>query len=318
MGLLLKHVMGLSLDEATFTYRRFHADDPKVRDRLEHIGRTFISGYNQALTTSELGALTRQLEKSNAELRGFAFEGAAMALALLDNLTPWNTKRLQHFLVGPAAHHIYMVHIGVGWAIGRLPWPRKSFDESISQLDPLLRWLAGDGYGFHEGYFHSLRRIQRREYPLGLSLYGQRAFDQGLGRSLWFVHGAGVNRIQKSIETFPLTRQGDLWAGVGLAAAYAGSVGAATLKNLKHGSGQFAPQLAQGAAFAARARQLAGNSAGHTDLACEIFCGLSADESAGVTQDALVDLPPDCERVPAYEIWRRRIQSYFADQASSL
>ena len=316
MGLLLKHVMGLSLDEATFTHRRFHADDPKVRDRLEHIGRTFISGYNQALTTSELEVLTRQLENANAELRGFAFEGAAMALALLDNLTPWNTKRVQQFLVGPAVQHIYMAHVGIGWAIARLPWPRKSIDEHISQLDPLLRWLAVDGYGFHEGYFHSLHRIQQQEYPPGLSRYARRAFNQGLGRSLWFVHGAGINRIQRSIETFPFTRQGDLWAGVGLAAAYAGSVGAATLKNLKHGSGQFAPQLAQGAAFAARARQRAGNSAEHTDLACEIFCGLSADESANVTQNALLDLPPDCDRLPAYEIWRQRIQSYFADQAS--
>lgn len=192
MGLLFKHVIGLSLKEATFSCRGFHAENPRVRDRLEHIGRTFISGYNEALKTSELGALTRQLENSDAELRGFAFEGATMALALLDNMTPWNTKRVQQFLFGPAAHHVYMVHVGAGWAIGRLPWLRKSLDRFLLQLDPLLRWLAIDGYGFHEGYFHSQRHIQAQRYPPGLSQYAQRVFDQGLGRSLWFVHGAGV------------------------------------------------------------------------------------------------------------------------------
>jgi hypothetical protein len=317
LGLLFKHVIGLSLEEAMFSSRGFHAENPRVRDRLEHIGRTFISGYNQALTTSEPGALTRQLENSEKEVRGFAFEGAAMALALLDNLTPWKTKRVQQFLVGPAAHHVYMVHVGVGWAIGRLPWLRQRLDKFLSQFDPLLRWLALDGYGFHEGYFHSHQHIQGQRYPQGLSQYAQRAFDQGLGRSLWFVHGAGVDRIQKSIATFPLTRRVDLWAGAGLAAAYAGSVGPATLKTLKHASGYFGPQLAQGAAFAARARELAGNPAEHTNLACEIFCGLSADESARVTQLALLDLPPDCEREPAYETWRKRIQSHFSPQAVS-
>jgi len=318
MGLLFKHVIGLSLKEAMFSCRGFHAENPRVRDRLEHIGRTFISGYNEALKTSETGALTRQLNNSDAALRGFAYEGAAMALALLDNMTPWNTKRVQQFLFGPAAHHIYMAHVGVGWAIGRLPWLRKSLDRFLSQLDPLLRWLAIDGYGFHEGYFHWQRQIQAQRYPPGLTQYAQRAFDQGLGRSLWFVHGAGVGRIQKTIATFPLSRQVDLWAGIGLAAAYAGSVGPATLKSLKQVSGHYLPQLAQGAAFAARARQLAGNPAEHTGLACEIFCGLSADESAGVTQVALIDLPPDCERAPAYEIWRRRIQSHFSHQTISV
>lgn len=317
LGRLFHYAIGLSPKDAMFSRRGFNGGDPAVRKRLEDIGRTFISGYNQALGASELQGLADRLDLAEIELRGFAFEGAAMALALLDNITPWNTKRVQQFLVGPAARHIYMVHVGVGWAIGRLPWFRWRLNRCLCQLDPLLRWLAIDGYGFHEGYFHWQHQIQAQRYPTSLSHYGRRVFDQGLGRSLWFVDGADPDRIQKTIATFPTSRQADLWAGVGLGSAYAGSASESSLESLRQASGCFRPQLAQGAAFAAKTRQLAGNPAKHTDLACRIFCGLTADQSASVTDAAMVDLPPDSEGVPAYEIWRQRIQSHFSRKVVS-
>jgi hypothetical protein len=69
--------------------------------------------------------------------------------------------------------------------------------------------------------------------------------------------------------------------------------------------------LAQGAAFAAKARQRAGNPTAHTELACQVLCGMSAGKAAELTDSSLRDLPPDGAQ-PAYEHWRQRIQSYFA------
>lgn len=312
LGQVFQYALGLSDDEATFSRRGFHAGNPSVRDRLEDIGRTFISGYNQALDTSELGALARRLENADEELRGFAFEGAATALALLDHLTPWNRGRLQRFIAGPAAHHIYMAHIGAGWAIARLPWLRRRVDECLAQLDPLLCWLAIDGYGFEEGFFHPRKNTGGQTHPTGLSEYARRVFDQGLGRSLWFVDSADVYRIPETIASFPVNRRADLWSGVGLACAYAGGVSQSALESLGKAAGCCRPQVAQGAAFAAKARQFAGNPSAHTELACQIFCGLTADASASVTDVAMVDLPDNYEGVPSYEIWRQRIQSHFS------
>jgi hypothetical protein len=72
----------------------------------------------------------------------------------------------------------------------------------------------------------------------------------------------------------------------------------------------FVPQLAQGAAFAAKARQRAGNLKPYHDLACGVLCGLSAAEAAQVSDEALENLPADGAQ-PAYEIWRQRIQQRF-------
>ena len=43
-------------------------------------------------------------------------------------------------------------------------------------------------------------------------------FDQGLGRSFWFVNGGNPELIAQTIHSFPDSRQADFWSGIGLAA----------------------------------------------------------------------------------------------------
>ncbi len=306
-GWLYKRVLAIRPEEATFSRRGFRGRDLESRKRLEWIGRTFIRGYRTALEEAETETLGNRLEGIDAEFRGFAFEGAAMALAHLDYLAPWKRDRLSALLAGPGASHAYMVHVGAGWAQARL---RRPIEPPRSLPETLLRWLAVDGYGFHEGYFHGRRYVGQRHIPRGLGGYALRVFDQGLGRSLWFVEGADVAQLPVTIAAFPPSRQADLWSGVGLACAYAGGVESAAIQSLKERAGPYRPHLAQGAAFAAKARQRAGNPSRSTEIACEVLCARSADEAAGMTDSALVDLAPDGPD-PAYEVWRKRIQHHF-------
>lgn len=303
-------------EETTFARRGFHDGNRSTTLHLEQVGRSFVYGYEAALDDDDLQKLTQQLECVEAKWRGFAFEGAAMALTLMDQVLPWRTGRLPAFLAGPAATHAYMVNVGVGWAIARLIWLRRNIDGCLEHLDYLLRWLAVDGYGFHEGYFHWPQSVGEQKIPKRIVGYACRAFDQGLGRSLWFVDGADVDRIPLTIANFGLNRRADLWSGVGLACAYAGGSDPSSIESLRRAAGPYSAELAQGAAFAAKARQRAGNDTAHTDLACRIFCGLSADNASAVTDQALKDLPIDRDK-PAYEVWRERIRTTFAGGQSS-
>jgi hypothetical protein len=307
---LRKLMFGIAPDEVRCARRGFHRVEGDVRQRLEYIGTTFLHGYHLALEVNEPNGLGERLEGVPLEWRGFAFEGAAMSLALQDHLLPWRSHRWQAFLDGPGAPHTYMVHVGFGWALARVPWRRFRFERSLGGLDPLLCWLAVEGFGFHEGYFYWPQSIGRQAVPRHLSSYGRRVFDQGLGRSLWFVDGADVARIPRTIAGFPSSRRADLWSGVGLGCAYAGGRERAALEALSEASGPFHPHLAQGAAFAAKARQRAGNPAAHTELACAILCGLSAEEAAALTDQTLAELPAGGPE-PAFEIWRCRLQAYF-------
>jgi enediyne biosynthesis protein E3 len=303
-----RRLLTISAEEATFARRGFRVTG--ARTHLEEIGRTFLSGYHAALGSADPSDLTARLGEVARPLRGFAYEGAAMALALQDALAPWRRDRLAEFLAGPGAAHVYMVHVGVGWAMARLPW--RSPTPPGRPLDPLLAWLAIDGYGFHQGYFHPARFVNDQRRQRRATGYAARAFDQGLGRSVWFVEGADVALVADTVTAFAPARQPDLWSGVGLAATYAGGTDAAQLAALRLAAGPHAPHLAQGAAFAAKARQHAGTMTAHTDAAVPALTGVSATAAAAVTDRALVDLHRDCN-VPAYEVWRRRIRRLLAD-----
>ena len=119
------------------------------------------------------------------------------------------------------------------------------------------------------------------------------------------------------IDTFPVERRGELWSGVGLASTYAGGVDREALLYLLSRAGAYRPELAQGAAFAAEARVLAGNPTPDTESACRAYWGLSAAEAAQLTRELERDLPfegesPDAPR-PAYETWRRKLQRHWVE-----
>jgi hypothetical protein len=236
-----------------------------------------------------------------------------MAFSLLDRIAPWQRSRFGRFLRACAADHPYMAHVGVGWALARLPLARlpATLQRTLQTMDPLLGWLAVDGYGFHEGYFRPRRTVTRQWRPATPMPYVSRVFDQGLGRSLWFCECADPRRIRATIFRFPEYRRSDLWSGVGLACAYAGGVPDGAITALAVFGAAHAAHIAQGAAFAAKARLRAGNLVDHTSRACRILCGTEADEAAGVTDLCLSGLS-NSPFAPAFELWRQRIAAHFA------
>lgn len=302
-----KAIFGISLREVQTDRRGFRPAGSASRERLEQIGASFLGGYHAALEELSGASLASRLDRSfTPEFRGFAFEGAGMALMLLDH-TGFTRRSFPSFLNGAGAHHLYMLNVGAGWAFARLPWLRTRLDRALSSLDPLLCWLAVDGYGFHEGYFHWPESVRRQAVPRSLKGYARRAFDQGLGRSLWFVEGIDPERVAQTIEAFPAARRSDLWSGVGLACAYAGGADASMLVRVREVAGSHAAALAQGASFAAEARRRAGNPVPHCDAACRILCSMPAESAAAIPREELQNLPDDGE-IPAFEIWRQRIQ----------
>lgn len=308
LGQARRRFLGLSPTEASFARRGFSAREDAARQRLEQIGTTFLSGYHAALEETGFVSLARRLASVETDLRGFAFEGSAMGLALLDCFTPWRKDRWRTFTYRLGESHIYMMHVGLGWALARL---RRSVTQYLTRLDPVLGWLMVDGYGFHEGYFNWPRYIEQQSIPARLIGYEQRVFDQGLGRSIWFVKGADVGAVATAINAFPATRREDLWSGVGLACAYAGGCDRGAIDSLRIAANEHLPALAQGVAFAAKTRQRAANLNSHTQTVCRVICGHSAADAAAITDAALENLRGE-NGSPAYEVWRRRIQNKLA------
>jgi hypothetical protein len=137
----------------------------------------------------------------------------------------------------------------------------------------------------------------------------RRVFYQGFGRSMWFVHGCDFHSILKTISSFPALYQGDAWSGIGLACAYAGGAIAPDMEEAVSLAGSFRCALAQGAAFAAKARQLAGNETAHTEQACAALAGLKAEEAAALCDRALAQVNRNSSS--PYREWRELVQKHF-------
>lgn len=294
--------------EAAFARRGFHAGNAGARRRLEAAGGAFLTGYNEALRAHSLVELAGILGSVDRELRGFAYEGAAMAATLIDRLSNGRQRRWRELLEGPGERYSYLLYVGAGWAWARVP---VRLDAARRRLHPLYGWLGVDGLGFQHGYFRARRGDVPGNVPGRLRGYARRAFDQGLGRSLWFVHGADVPRISLAVRGVQPGRQSDLWSGVSLAATYAGPMDHRSATVLRAAGAEHAAALAQGAVFGTAARARSGSVTPETEIACGVLTDLDAWQAARLAEASL-PCDEDAARDDAYERWRSAIRSAFS------
>ena len=131
-----RRILTPSISETRLDVRGFHIKDDASRLRLERIGATFLTGYGYAAEARTAAEAEQRLELLDREVRGFGYEGAAMGFAIRDGLPIGGSTHVAQLLAGRGRRHAYMVYIGVGWAMARLPRFRWS---RITVADPLLR-----------------------------------------------------------------------------------------------------------------------------------------------------------------------------------
>ncbi|MEJ2409609.1 MAG: DUF1702 family protein [Novosphingobium sp.] len=292
----MRTLFGIRPDEACFERRGF--PESPARPALEAAGITFVEGYNLALT-APAGTIDTALATRPIHLRGFFAEGAAMGAAIAGLVMPWK-PRLPALMERLGGRYTHLLHVGVGWAIARVPLTRRRF---LQALDPLLGWLTVDGRGFHDGYFHAERVAAGWRAVSGPAAA---VYDQGVGRSLWFSCGAEPQRIAAAIAALPAERGGDLWAGVGLAATYAGGISLNALDDLAPGAGR--RWLRQGAAFAITAHARAGTPPPQSIAAAERITGLAWPLIVSLVAEAeQTARAADRPTIEQYRLWRSLI-----------
>ena len=223
--------------------------------------------------------------------------------------------RLTAWLRATETSFTYLAHVGVGWALARVPF---GYHQVWHKLDPIHRWLAYDGLGFHDAYFYPARVLEGWRRVSGG--YRSRAYDQGIGRALWFVGGADIEWVAATINSFVEPRRSHLWSGLGLALAYAGCTDQTSLALARERAGQFLPDLAQGAAFGAAAHLRAGYEPDHARAALQAFAGLTPANASALVDDVRCRLPcAEKDRYrPRYEEWRAAVRSCVSTDAKAM
>lgn len=328
LGALRKVLFAPSLASVGFEGRGFGVTATPATARLESIPQAVVCGFEWGIDGPALWEAERRLDMVEPELRGFAYEGAAMAFTLLDVMPGGRTNRTAELMSGPGRPHLFLTYIGIGFAMARLPRPlwKKVLPGLGGPGDvpyhPTMSWLAVDGYGFDRAYFDTRKWVDEqyvsKPYPwAGMPSYFHRAVDQGIGRALWFINGAGPEAVAAAVNRFPAERRPDLWSGVGLAATFAGGCDRPGLVRLRETSGEHQDELGLGVVFAVKARTYSSFVPQHTRAAARALAGLTIEEAVDLADRTEVteDGPG---QVPAYELWRKRIREAFVPDARRL
>jgi hypothetical protein len=315
-GALRRFALSPSLTDVSFAGRGFPVTPTDATRALEAIPQSVVCGFEWGIDVSSLEDLRRRLEMVTAELRGFAYEGATMALTIRDAMAAGRGTRTRELLAGPGRPHTFLTYIGIGFAMARLPrplWRGVLPDLTGTPYYPTMSWLAVDGYGFDRAYFDTEKVVTRQRRPdpypwRGRPDYFPHAVDQGIGRALWFIHGGRPEPVSAAVRAFAPQRHADLWSGVGLAATFAGGCDQTGLHALRAESGDHWPHLAQGAVFAAKARHFSGFVTDHTAVALHALADLPVATAAALADD--VSLTGSLGGEPDYESWRRQVRDH--------
>lgn len=305
---MFSQLLKISYDNVLVKNRGFQVKEKRVKDKLEQIGETFLDGYHAVV--EDPVNFTKKLEVFSLEFKGFAYEGAGMALKLLD-LFYFNKGRFQDFTKHEGAAHSYMLHVGAGWSYAKLPmFPKRDFQKQ----HPIYKWLIVDGMGFYFGYFHwdKFKNGMKAPGKIKSGSYMENAFFQGVGRSLWFVFGANIEAVSAAINSFPTNLHNDLWSGVGLASAYAGGLKHASYSDIRKFAGDNLAAYMQGVAFANTARIEASTPAAHTAITSLAMCNMNPVQISNLTHFSLEEAKKLNNQTPIYQNWRAILQQHLA------
>ncbi len=320
-----KKIFGLSHTDRMFRNLDVSSDDIKKKEHLMQIVKSLIKGYNFALEAKNGVQLVNRIENElNDHQKGFAFEGTGMYFALMDLIFPKKYSRLRKFTEQEGISHDFIITVGAGFAIARVPWGLKRMQTYVSKLDPLMAWCLPDGYGFHQGIFYPKQYIEEcKEAPKLIPDYFRCVFDSGIGRSMWWVKAANPIQIKKAIDRFPVDRQAELWGGIGVASTYAGGISKNELLQLWEISGDFRADFLSGIPSAATMRQRGKNPSLWTDEACLLLLGRSSKDVSDIVHEIIEDrdgkLKTDQEKLEkGYTEVRKELKLIFEEHTSKI
>lgn len=198
---------------------------------------TFQKG--RAISERELGLseLIAELNHIPPRYRSVAFEGASMGVAIQNSMETWK------MYAAKTEKHATQVHIGLGWAIAE---QQSDLASSLSQIDSAWQQKVLDGYGYWHGLFRRRLTIRTQQIPAEITPEYQTGFDQGVGRSIWYLSKGNVSKLSTIINHFSGNRKPNLWQGVGVASTYVGGCSSELIAELKSAAGEFKTNFENG------------------------------------------------------------------------
>jgi enediyne biosynthesis protein E3 len=255
-----------------------------IQEKIEKVISTFRSAQELAENLAH-DELIEKLNSYDPEFRSVAFEAASMAIAASDfqqseivQASLWKDFYSVHKV-------LYEVQLltGFGWALAS---HQKKPADFLNQFDSLSAIRILDGYGYYYGLLRSRMCIADMQIPEDIHNDLQFAFDQGLGRRMWYIGKGDLERLMAMLKKFPEERKANLWRGIGTASAFVGGIDLKMYDELGRLSGNHKKQLTIGKLFAIRSRMQAKSITESIKIGCGTLTGFNLETAYQFTEDA--------------------------------
>ncbi len=254
-----------------------------VPGRMEYIQKLFLRVGNQIASIDNVQEMIRQLDTEPAEFRSIAYEGASFEIGWRDLK---NNQRLNHWIEFREAcgeQHSFHIDIGLGWAFAKAELCPTDF---LSSMNEVAKCMIFDGMGYYYALFKGRSTLKAKTIPNVISDEHLNAFDQGIGRRLWYMAKGNINEVKSLVADFPENRHSNLFQGVGIACGYVGGSGEVDLRHLLKVSGPYQRQLQTGIILAAISRIASNTLTDDIQLASNIICNKNLDDIRSLMANA--------------------------------
>lgn len=274
-----------------------------VLEKMEKIKLLFQESKELALQTDDIATFIGSLENFENEFRAVAYEGAAMAFAEQDLLSANSLTKWNLFYKQSATMYAVQLHVGLGWALA------KENKETIPLFNTLNAFMVPrvlDGMGYYDGIFKQRATIKSLKISDRFDISDLKHYDQGVGRSIWYIAAGNPTKCNEIINTFPSERQGDLWRGIGIASVYVGGCDEDTYLELKKTAKDYFSSLAAGAALSVKSRVESNSVTNDTELVCKLLLDTTPNKMVETLHTFLKDVS-----ATEYNKWLTAIEQHF-------
>ncbi|MBL4594812.1 MAG: DUF1702 family protein [Flavobacteriales bacterium] len=249
-----------------------------VKDKMTLIQSIFIDSKEKGLSITNHSELNKALLSNDGEFISIAYEAASMGIAINsiknnNSLVIWN-----EFYQNYGLKHAVQIHVGLGWALSELNLDLNSYS---NDFEPLLKYRVIDGFAYYDGKFKRRQAVRMQQIPENLDDLSIRAYNQGLGRSFWYIAQAEVEKLVRMINIFPEERHYDMWRGVGVAVAYVGGADSIILEELIQAASKHITAFKCGIAIATHTKEKANATSDTTQKICDVVFSLKTKDIYG-------------------------------------
>jgi len=274
-----------------------------VSENMEKIKILFQESSTYALQENNSVAVIEKLENIALEFRSVAYEAAAMVFAEQDIVAENQLKQWKTFYAQASTNYSIPLHVGLGWALA------KGNNETIpffNSLDSFMVPRVLDGMGYYDGIFKQRATIKNLKISDKFVTPLIKHYDQGVGRSIWYIAAGNPIKCNEIIDTFPTERKADLWRGIGIASVYVGGCDENTYNALKKIAKEHFSSLAVGAALSVKSRVESNSITNDIELVCKLLLKTTPNEMVETLNKFLQDTEAN-----EYNKWLTAIEQHF-------